>query len=76
MEPNIMLTLGRSDAEALVDSLRRRFERLCDIRKEICEPAEFDELEREERAYFDAENALVERIIGELTRALAAEPRH
>lgn len=70
MEPNIMLTLARSDAEALVGSLRRRFERLCDIRKEICEPDEFDELEREERAYFDAENALVERIIGELTRAL------
>ena len=38
---------------------------------ELCEPDEFDELEREERAYFDAENALVERVIIELTRAAA-----
>ncbi|MBG0811710.1 hypothetical protein IY145_20365 [Methylosinus sp. H3A] len=76
MEPKIVLTLARSDAEALVVSLRRRFERLCDIRKELCEPDEFDELEREERAYFDAENALVERIIGVLAQALEEDPRH
>jgi hypothetical protein len=76
MQPNIVLTLARRDAEALVGSLRRRFERLCDIRKELCEPDEFDELEREERAYFDAENALVERVIVELTRALGEDRRH
>lgn len=76
MEPKIALTLARGDAEALMGCLRRRFERLCDIRKELCEPDEFDELEREERAYFDAENVLVERIIGELARALEEEPRH
>lgn len=75
MQSTITLELARSDAEALVGSLRRRFERLCDIRRELCEPEEFDELEREERAYFDAENALVERIIGVLSRALEEDRR-
>jgi hypothetical protein len=75
MQSTITLELARGDAEALVVSLRRRFERLCDIRQELCEPEESDELEREERAYFDAENALVERIIGVLSRALEEDRR-
>lgn len=75
MQSTITLELARGDAEALVGSLRRRFERLCDIRRELCEPEEFDELEREERAYFDAENALVERIIDVLSRALEENRR-
>ncbi|WP_159732306.1 hypothetical protein [Methylosinus sp. Ce-a6] len=75
MQSTITLELARGDAAALVGSLRRRSERLCDIRRELCAPDEFDELEREERAYFDAEYALVERVIGLLSRALEADGR-
>jgi hypothetical protein len=70
MEQKIVLTLARGDAEALVRSLRRRSERLCDIRKELCEPGEFDEMERQERAFFEEEDALVQRILSALTAVL------
>jgi hypothetical protein len=67
MEENITLTLNRVDAEMLVKSLRRRNERLCDIRKELCEP---DEFEQELAAYFEQENKVIERIISDLHSAL------
>jgi hypothetical protein len=72
MEQAIVLTLTRSDAQALVGSLRRRAERLCDIRRELCEPEEGDELERQERAYFEEETAVIERILAALDAVLAA----
>jgi hypothetical protein len=72
MEQTIVLTLARSDAEALVGSLRRRSERLCDIRRELCEQGEADELERQERAYFEEENDVVERVLAALNAVLAA----
>lgn len=75
MEQTIVLTLARSDAEALVNSLRRRGERLCDIRKELCEPDAADNFEREELAYFDQENALVERILTDLDALLKTPSR-
>lgn len=74
MGETIVLALARSDAEALVGSLRRRAERLCDIRRELCEPEEADALEREERAYFEAENAAVERVLAALDAVLTAPP--
>jgi hypothetical protein len=67
MEENITLTLNRVDAEMLVKSLQRRNERLCDIRKELCEP---DEFEQELAAYFEQENKVIERIISDLHSAL------
>lgn len=74
MEQTIVLTLPRSDAEALVGSLRRRAERLCDIRRELCQPDEADALEREERAYFEEESVVVDRVLTALSAALAATP--
>jgi hypothetical protein len=71
MEQTIVLTLARSDAEALMSSLRRRSERLCDIRRELCEPDEADALEREERAYIEEENAVVERVLMALNAVLS-----
>lgn len=76
MEQTIVLTLARSDAEALVSSLRRRSERLCDIRRELCEPEEADALERQERAYFEEESAVVERVLMALSATLAAPAGH
>lgn len=72
MEHTIVLTLPRSDAEALVNSLRRRAERLCDIRRELCQPDEADALEREERVYFEEESVVVDRVLTALSAALAA----
>lgn len=72
MEQTVTFSLARSDAEALVGTLRRRAERLCDIRRELCEPEEGDELERQERAFFEAENAVVERVLAVLDGALSA----
>ena len=68
MEQEITLTLARFDAEALIKSLRRRTERLCDIKQELCEP---DEFERELAAYFEEENEVIERIITVLDSALS-----
>ncbi|PWB83964.1 MAG: hypothetical protein C3F11_03855 [Methylocystaceae bacterium] len=70
MEQTVVLTLARSDAEALVDSLQRRAERLCDIRKEICEPDLCENFEREELAFFEKENELVERVLTALRAVL------
>lgn len=72
MEQTVVLTLARSDAEALVDSLRRRWERLCDIRKEICEPDPSEDFEREELAFFEQENEVVERVLTALRAVLKA----
>jgi hypothetical protein len=72
MDQTITLSLARSDAETLVGALRRRAERLCDIRRELCEPDEADELERQERAFFEAESAVVERVLAALDGALSA----
>ncbi|MBY6240150.1 hypothetical protein [Methylosinus sp. Sm6] len=72
MEQTVVLTLARSDVEALVGTLRRRAERLCDIRRELCEPDGADELERQERAYFEQESAAVERILAALDSVLSA----
>lgn len=76
MEQTVVLTLARSDAETLVGSLRRRAERLCDIRRELCEPEEGDALEREERAYFEEESAAVERVLAALDAVLTAPREH
>jgi len=70
MEQEITLTLKRADVEVLVKSLRRRKERLCDIRRELCGPEPSDELEREELAYFEEENAVVERVMMALRAVL------
>lgn len=70
MEQTIVLTLARGDAEALVDSLRRRSERLCDIKKELCEPEPGEEFDREESAYFEKENEVVERVLTALHAVL------
>lgn len=69
MEQTVVLTLARADAETLVECLRRRDERLCDIRREICEPEAF---EREEMAYFEREHEVVERIMTALRATLNA----
>jgi hypothetical protein len=69
MEQTVVLTLARSDAETLVSSLRRRGERLCDIRRELCEP-EPEEFEREELAYFEQESQTIERILALLQSVL------
>jgi hypothetical protein len=71
MEQTVVLTLARRDAERLVGSLRRRSERLCDIRRELCEADEGDELERQERAFFEEESAVVERVLAALDAILA-----
>lgn len=71
MEQKITLSLARVDAEMLMKSLRRRTERLCDIKQELCEP---DEFEREVAAYLEQENEVIERIIGVLDSALSALP--
>lgn len=70
MEQTIVLTLARSDAEALVNSLRRRGERLCDIRKELCGPEPGEEFDREELAYFEQEHEVVERVLTALHAVL------
>jgi hypothetical protein len=74
MEQDVTFTLKRADAEILLRSLRRRSERLCDIRQEICDPEPCDELEREEAAFFEEENAVVERAIVELSKILESAP--
>jgi DNA-directed RNA polymerase specialized sigma54-like protein len=51
MEQKITLTLARADAEGLVKSLRRRKQRLCDIKQEICEPEDDFELEECNRSH-------------------------
>jgi hypothetical protein len=71
MEQKITLSLARVDAEMLIKSLRRRTERLCDIKQELCEP---DEFEQEVAAYLEQENEVIERIIGVLDKALSALP--
>lgn len=70
MEQTIVLTLARSDAEALVHSLQRRGETLCDIKKELCEPDPSEEFDREELAYFEQENQVVERVLSALYAVL------
>lgn len=72
MEQTVVLAIARSDAETLVESLRRRGERLCDIRREICEPEPF---EQEEMAYFERENEVVDRVVAALQAALTTSPR-
>ena len=72
MEQKITLTLARSDAEGLVKSLRRRKQRLCDIKQEICEPE--DDFEREELGYFEQEDEVVERVLTALHVALESPP--
>jgi hypothetical protein len=76
MEQEITLKLSQADAEILLRSLRHRSERLCDIRRELCEPEPCDELEREEAAFFEEENAVVERAISVLGAALGMAPAH
>jgi hypothetical protein len=71
MEQKITLTLARADAETLLSSLRRRKERLCDIKQELCEP---DEFEQEVAAYFEREDKVVERIITVLDSTLSTLP--
>lgn len=71
MEQKITLTLNRADAEMLVTCLRRRGERLCHIRQELCEP---DEFEREELAFFEQESEVVERVLRQLDSALETIP--
>jgi hypothetical protein len=72
MEQKITLTLARADAEGLVKSLRRRKQRLCDIKQEICEPE--DDFELEELGYFEQEDEVVERILTALHVALESPP--
>jgi hypothetical protein len=74
MEQKITLTLNRADAEMLVRSLQHRKERLCDIRKELCDPEPSDELERAESAYFGDEGVVVERVIKMLCADLETAP--
>jgi hypothetical protein len=74
MEKEITLKLDRADAEILLRSLRHRSERLCDIRRELCEPEPCDELEREEATFFEEENAVVERAISALRAVLRIAP--
>jgi len=71
MAQEITLTLKRVDAEALVKSLQHRKQKLCDIRRELCKPEPSDELEREELAYFEEEDAVVERVMLALRAVLA-----
>lgn len=72
MEEKITLTLDRAEAEILIKSLQRREERLCEIRRELCEPKMLEEYEREELAYFERENRLVERILSALRAIMAS----
>jgi hypothetical protein len=74
MEQEITLKLNQTDAEILLRSLRHRSERLCDIRRQLCEPEPCDELEREEAAFFEEENAVVERAIMALRKILEMAP--
>ncbi|WP_457795942.1 hypothetical protein [Methylocystis sp. S23] len=76
MEQQITLALSRTDAEILLRSLKRRSERLCDIRQELCGPEPSDELEREEAAFFEEENAVVERAIEALRNVLEPLPNN
>lgn len=71
MEQTVVLTLARSDAEALVSSLRRRGETLSDIKKELCEGEDpSEEFDREELAFFEQENQAVERVLMALRAVL------
>ena len=71
MAQEITFTLKRVDAEALVKSLQHRKQKLCDIRRELCKSEPSDELEREELAYFEEEDAVVERVMLALRAVLA-----
>ncbi len=72
MEQKITLSLARSDLEALIGCLRRRDQTICDIKQELCVPGSGDTFEREQFAFFAAEEEMVERILGELSAALGA----
>ena len=74
MEGKITLALDRADVELLIKSLQCRKERLCDIRQELCDPDPADELEREELAYFEQQEAALQRIIAELRATLEMAP--
>ncbi len=74
MEQKISLTLARSDLEALIGCLRRRDQTICDIKQELCMPGSGDSFEREQLAFFSAEEETVERILAELTAALSGSP--
>jgi hypothetical protein len=74
MERTITLTLDGDDAEILVNSLAHRKQRLCDMRRELCGPDPEDELEREELAYCERENEVVERVLTRLRAILEAAP--
>jgi hypothetical protein len=70
----VTLTIDRADAEMVLRSLEHRHERLCDIRRQLCEPDPQDELEREEAAFFQEEDAAVARAISALRTLLAVRP--
>ncbi|BDV33706.1 hypothetical protein [Methylocystis iwaonis] len=74
MTGEITLTLSREHAEILLRTLLNRNERLCDIRQQLCEPESSDELGREEGAFFEEENAVVQRVISTLCSALETVP--
>lgn len=74
MEGKITLALDRADVELLIKSLQCRKERLCDIRQELCAPEPADELEREELAFFEQQEAAVQRIVTELRATMEMAP--
>jgi len=74
MEGRITFALDRADADLLIKSLQCRKERLCDIRRELCDQGPTDEFEREEFAFFEREEAAVQRIITELRATLETAP--
>ncbi len=71
----INLSLARSDVEALIGCLRRRDQTICDIKQELCAAGTGDTFDREQLAFFAAEEETVERILHELTAALGESPR-
>ena len=63
MEQKITLTLKRVDAEALIECLQHRQERLCDIKREIWSAETADPYEHEQCGYFEREDEVVGRVL-------------
>lgn len=72
MGQKISIALERAEVEALVQCLRRRDQTICDIKQELCAPGSGDRFDREQLAFFSAEEETVERILKELAAALDA----